>query len=208
LNPSHATAHHWYGYYNLAALGRFDEAVAEMRKAVELDPLSPIINTNLGATLLTARRYDETIEQLHKTLELEPNFVPAHYNLHRAYLLQGRHEEAIAEWQKCYELNPDPGSFVELGHAYALAGRSSEAERIVAQLRDLLKERYTMSYVVALTYTALGDKEQAFAWLEQAFRDRTDAILYIKVDPFLDPLRSDSRFQDLVRRVESFSAKK
>ena len=208
MNPSHATAHHWYGYYNLAALGRFDEASAEMRKAVELDPLSPIINTNLGATLLTARRYDEAVELLHKTLELDPNFVPAHYNLHRAYLLQGRHEEAIAEWQKCYELDPDPGSFVELGHAYALAGRRREAERIVAQLRDLLKERYTISYVMALTYTALGDKDQAFAWLEQAFRDRTEAILYIKVDPFLDPLRSDRRFQDLTQRIESFSAGK
>lgn len=202
LNPNYATAHHWYGNSPLASLGRFDEAIAEMKRAVELDPLSLIYNADLGGTLVLARRYDEAIERLQRALELDPNFYYAHYNLGLALWLKGDRDGAIAEYKKALELSDDPMPRAYMGHAYATAGRRDDALRILDELSEAAKHRYVPNPAFALVEIGLGRKEKALDWLEKAY-DAHEArfIAYIKVDPFLDPLRGDPRFEALTRKV-------
>ncbi len=201
LNPNYATARHWYANGPLLVTERYDEAIAEMKRAVELDPLSLIINSDLGSVYVDARQYDKAVEQLRKTLDMDENFYPAHYWLGVAYVMQGSHDEAIAEYQKARALNDDPLVLGMLGHAYAVSGRREEALRSLDELNNLAQRRYVSAYSFALVYAGLNDKEQAFRWLEKSFRDRSSEIAYFKVDPLLDNLRSDPRFADLVRRV-------
>jgi serine/threonine-protein kinase len=204
LNPNYATAHQWYGYIALVVQGRFDEAIAEMKRALELDPLSLIINADLGATYMNARRPDDAIDQLRRTLQLDPGFYYAHWNLGTALELKGAVESAIAEYQKARELNDDPYILGLLGHAYALSGRKDQALQILEQLTELSKERYVGAYTFAIVHLGLGDKEQALRWLEQSYRDRAGSdIGFIKVDPALDPLRGDPRFESLVATIFS-----
>jgi TolB-like protein/Flp pilus assembly protein TadD len=202
LNPNYATAHHWYGNSPLASLGRFDQAIAEMKRAVELDPLSLIYNADFGATLVLARRYDEAIERLQRTLELDPNFYYAHYNLGLALELKGDLNAAIAEYKKARELNDDPVPAAYLGHAYAVAGRKDDALQILSELAEQAKHRYVPNPAFALVELGLGNKEKALDWLEKGYEaHEARFIAYIKVDPFLDPLRGDPRFEALVQKV-------
>ena len=202
LNPRYATAHHWYGNSPLLSLGRFDEAVAEMRQALDLDPLSLILNADLGNTYHTARRYDEAIAQLQRTLEMDPAFYYAHLNMGQALELKGDRPAAIAEYQKARELNNDPMVLAQLGHAFGLAGRTDEAAQILSQLQSEATQRYVPKYAFALVELGLGHKEQALRWLEGSFREReARSIAYIKVDPFLDPLRGVPGFEELVAQV-------
>jgi len=204
LNPNYATAHHWYGNSPLASLGRFDEAIAEMKKAVELDPLSLIYNTDLGVTLILARRYDQGIERLRRVLELDRNFYYAHYNLGLALELKGDLHGAIAAYQKARELSDDPVPAAYLGHAYGVAGRKDEALQILNELGEAAKHRYVPNPAFALVELGLGNKEKALDWLEKSYEARESRfIAYIKVDPFLDPLRGDPRFEALVQKVFS-----
>jgi TolB-like protein/Tfp pilus assembly protein PilF len=204
LNPNYATAHQWYGYIALVVQGRFDEAIAEIKRALELDPLSLIINADLGAAYVSARRPDDAIDQLRRTLQLDPGFYYAHWNLGTALELNGSVESAITEYQKGRELNDDPYILGLLGHAYALSGRKDQALQILDQLAELSKERYVGAYSFAIVHLGLGDKEQALRWLEQSYRDRAGSdIGFIKVDPALDPLRGDPRFEKLVATVFS-----
>jgi TolB-like protein/Tfp pilus assembly protein PilF len=202
LNPNYATAHHWYGNSPLASLGRFDQAIAEVKRAVELDPLSLIYNTDLGVTLILARRYDEAIEQLRRVLELDPNFYYAHYNLGLALELKGDLSAAIAEYTRARELSNDPSVMAMLGHAYAVDGRKTDALQMLDELGEAAKHRYVLNPAFALVELGLGHKEKALDWLEKAY-DAHEArfIAYIKVDPFLDPLRGDPRFEALVEKV-------
>jgi TolB-like protein/Flp pilus assembly protein TadD len=202
LNPNYATAHHWYGNSPLASLGRFDQAIAEVKRAVELDPLSLIYNTDLGVTLILARRYDEAIEQLRRVLELDPNFYYAHYNLGLALELKGDLSAAIAEYTRARELSNDPSVMAMLGHAYAAAGRETDALQMLDELGEAAKHRYVLNPAFALVELGLGHKEKALDWLEKAY-DAHEArfIAYIKVDPFLDPLRGDPRFEALVEKI-------
>lgn len=204
LNPNYATAHHWYGNSPLASLGRFDQAIAEMKKAVELDPLSLIYNTDLGVTLILARRYDEGIERLRRVLELDPNFYYAHYNLGLALELKGDLAGAITECKRARELSDDPVPAAYLGHAYGVAGRGDEALQILNELGEVAKHRYVPNPAFALVELGLGNKEKALDWLEKSY-DAHEArfIAYVKVDPFLDPLRGDPRFEALVQKVFS-----
>ena len=202
LDPNYAMAHHWYGNGPLAQSGQFDEAIAECKRAVELDPLSLINNTDLGTTYYFARRYDQAIEQLRKTLEMDPGFYYAQYSLGQAIELKGDIVGAMAEYQKAQALNDDPQVLALLGHAYASSGNKTEALKILDQLKELSKQRYVSAYNFAIVYLGLGDKEEALRWLQKSYQDRAGFdIAAIKVDPFLDPLRGDSRFEALADKI-------
>ena len=201
LNPNYATAHHWYGNQNLLYTGRFDEAIAEMKRAQELDPLSLIVNADLGDTYFYARQYDKAIEQLRKTIEMDQSFYYAHYELGMAYEMKGSYAEAITEYQKARQLNNDPRVLALLAHAYASSGRRDEALRILDQLKEIEKQQYVAAYNFVIVYAGLGDHDQAFQWLEKSYQDHASRMTILQVDPFLDPLRSDPRFADLVQKV-------
>ena len=202
LNPNYATAHQWYGSSGLAALGRFDEAIVELKRAIELDPLSLVINTDLGNTYYRARRYDEAIDQMRKTLEMDPGFYYAHWNLGSALAAKGALKPAIEEYEKARVLNDDPSMLGLLAHAYAVSGNKTEAMKIRDQLEVISKQRYVSAYSFALVYLGLGDKEEALRWLEKAYEDRAgDALRFIKVEPLLDSLRGNPRFEALVAKI-------
>jgi len=206
LNPNYATAHHWYGESVLAPLSQFEDAIAQLKRALQLDPLSMIINADVGTVLTNARRYDEAIEQLRKTLEMDPSFYYAHYNLGEALEMKGLTENAIAEYQRAIALNDDPVPQALLGHLYAKIGKKNEARQILQQLHESSKQHYVSPYLFAMIHIGLGDKDQAIDFLEKTYEDRDGySIAFIKVDPFLDPLRSDPRFEALVQKV--FTAK-
>ena len=202
LNPNYAIAHQQYGNNTLSALGRFDDAIVEGKRAVELDPLSLVINTDLGSDYYYARRYDEAIAQLHKTLEMDPGFYIAHLVLGQALDAKGARDAAIVECQKARALNDDPSVLGVLARAYGLSGNKMEAEKILDQLKELSKQRYVAAYSFALVYLGLGDKEEALRWLEHSYQDRAGSdIGYIRVDPLLDPLRGDPRFEALAEKI-------
>jgi len=201
LNPNYATAHQWYGVNSLVSLGRFEEAIGEVKRAVELDPFSLIINSDLGRTYYFSRRYDEAMEQLRKTLEMDPNFYFARRHLGSVFAVKGALEAAIGEYQKARALNDDARVLALLGYAYASSGNKTEALKILDQMKELSKQRYVSAYGFALVYLGLGDKEEALRWLEQSYQDRFPEITRIKVEPLLDPLRGDPRFQALADKV-------
>jgi TolB-like protein/tetratricopeptide (TPR) repeat protein len=202
LNPNYAIAHQQYGNILLTALGQFDEAIAEGKRAVELDPLSLVINSDLGVDYFFARRYDEAITQLRKTLEMDPGYYYGYVNLGQALDLKGARDAAIAEYQKARALNDDPYILGLLARSYGLSGNKTEAEKILNQLKEISKQRYVAAYSFALTYLGLGDKEEALRWLEQAYQDRAgNDIGWIRVDPLLDPLRGESRFEALADKI-------
>jgi serine/threonine-protein kinase len=202
LNPNYATAHHWYGNGPLLALGRFDEAIAESKRAIELDPLSPIINADLGQNLYVARRYDEAIAQLRKTLEIDPTFYYAHYNLGMALQRKGDLPAAIAEYTKAQQLSDDLFVQVLLAAAKAQSGDKDAAIQMLAELEELSQHRYVPEYPRTLLYLSLGNRDEAIRRLEQAIADHESlTITMIKADPKLDPLRGDPRFEALVQKV-------
>jgi TolB-like protein/Tfp pilus assembly protein PilF len=201
LNPNYAAAHHWFSVGPLLIVGQFDRAIAEGKRAVQLDPLSMSINADLGGTFTVARHYDEATAQLRKTLEIDSRFYAAHYDLGEALQLKGQLREALAEYKKAAELDDDPFVLGLLGHAYASSGNKAEALKILDQLKELSKQRYVTAYAFAIVYLGLGDKEEALRWLQKSYQDRADDITIIKVDPFLDPLRGDPRFENLVTKV-------
>jgi TolB-like protein/Flp pilus assembly protein TadD/phage shock protein PspC (stress-responsive transcriptional regulator) len=205
LNPNYATAHQWYGETGLVPLGQFDEAIAEAKRALELDPLSVIINADVGTILTNARRYDEAIEQLRKTVEMEPGFYYAHWTLGDALELTGRNEEAMAEYKKAIALDDDPLPRALLGHLYAKLGRKDEALAILKQLRERRessKQRYVSPFNLVLIHIGLGQKNEAIQLLEETYEERDGYnIAFIKVEPMLDPLRGDPRFEALVQKV-------
>ena len=201
LSPNYATAHQWYAGM-LARIGQHERALAEVRRAQELDPLSLIINHNVGWYLYFARQYDQAIEQLRKTLELDASFGPAHETLGLCYVRKRMYQQGIGELRKAISLTGgNPNIKVELGNAYAVAGRRTEALEILDELTALSKRSYFSPYLIASVYVGLGDNDQAFAWLEQACEKRDPWLANIKVEPAFDPLHSDPRFVELERRI-------
>ena len=202
LNPNYATAHHWYGSGPPLSLGEFDRAIAELKRAQQLDPLSLIINADLGSGFVTARRYDDAIAQLRKTIEMDPHFYYAHWNLGEALELKGKLREAFAEYKKAAELNDDPLVLSLVAQAEAKLGQRDDARKMLEQLEQLATRRYVGNYAFALVHIALGEKEKAIEDLDHAYRDRVGPdIALLKVDPMLDPLRGDQRFEALIAKI-------
>jgi TolB-like protein/DNA-binding winged helix-turn-helix (wHTH) protein/Tfp pilus assembly protein PilF len=199
LNPGYATAHHWYAWH-LSLLGRYDEAIAEMRKAENLDPLSLIINADLAELLVIAHSYDESIQQSRKTIEMDPNFALAHNQLAQAYLQKHMPEEAVPELQKAVQLSGgSPTCVASLARAYAASGKRGEAVKLLKDLKKRSGPSYSDASEIAAIYASLGDSDQAMDWLEKAYEERFNPGVLLR--PGYDPLRSDPRFQDLLRRV-------
>ncbi len=199
-NPRYPTAHHWYAYF-LAARGRFDEAIAQIKQARLLDELSPSINTDVGEIYCWTRHYDEALAQLREVLKTEPNFAPARNILGMTYIKVGRFAEGVTELETARRLDDGARVLSALGCAYGISGQRDKAQRITAELKELANHRYISPFSRALVYAGLGEKDEAFAWLEKAYHEHSDSIVILKVYPWLDPLRSDPRFADLMRRV-------
>ncbi|HXF41208.1 MAG TPA: winged helix-turn-helix domain-containing protein [Blastocatellia bacterium] len=198
LNPGYATAHHWYSWH-LAVLGRKDEAIAEMRRAANLDPLSLIISADLAEVLLVGRQNEQSIQQSLSTIALDPAFAVAHYQLGQAYVQNQMYSDAMVEFQKAISLSGANTTFSSnLAYVYALAGRKGEAVKI---LNDQLNREHGVSNSaqIALIYVGLGKNDQAMTWLERAYEEQFNPSILAR--PTFDPLRSDKRFQDLMHRI-------
>jgi TolB-like protein/Tfp pilus assembly protein PilF len=201
LKPNYATAHHWLALAHLT-LAQFDPAISEAKRAIELDPLSLVINADTSWIYFSARRYNEAEAQVRKTLEIDPQFFLAHYYWGEVLQFKGRLTEAIAEFQKAFELNNDPYSLAMLGQARARNGQKDEAQKILNRLNEEAKLHYVAPYALALVQIGLGDKDHAIEELERAYSEgETNYLFAIKVDPMLDNLRGEPRFEALVRKV-------
>lgn len=201
LNPNYATAHHWYAVY-LTAMGRFEEARAAIGRAQALDPTSLVINTDLGFVLYYSRQYDAAVKQLQMVTEMNQEFPLAHFWLGRAYQEKAMYGEAIAEFQRAQTvLQGWPVVSAAIGYVQGVSGRKHEALETLGGLERLAKERYVTPYGVALVHAGLGDKDRALVWLDRALEDRSHWIVWLKLDPRLDSLRSEGRYGDLLLRV-------
>ena len=201
LNPNYATARHWYALY-LMAMGREVEALEEIKRAHEIDPLSLPINRDVGLIYYRARQYDRAIEQYLKTIELDPSFWSAHQHLGWAYEQKAMYAEAIAELNQAMASAGDrPSIRAQLGHVHAVSGRREAAEKALGELREQSKQPCVSPYEIATIYAGLGENDQAFAWLDQAYLDRSGWLIYLKVEPMLDGLRADPRFTDMLHCV-------
>jgi TolB-like protein/Flp pilus assembly protein TadD len=199
LKPGYATAHHWYSWH-LSLVGRNSEAIAEMRRAENLDPLSLIINADLAELLLIAHLPDESIQQSRKTIDMDSNFALAHNQLAQAYLEKHMFEEAISEIQKAIQLSGgSPTCTANLARAYAASGKTATADRLLNDLKKSSASGDPHSAEIAMIYAALGNNDQAMTWLEKSYEERFNPGVLLR--PGFDPLRSDPRFQDLVHRI-------
>jgi TolB-like protein/Flp pilus assembly protein TadD len=202
LNPNDATARQWFANDTLANVGQTEREIAELKRAVELDPLSLVINSNLGVAYIHAGRLDEAIAQLRKTVELDGTFYYSRYNLAQALELKGLIPEATAEYQKTMSMTEDPVPLGMLGRLYALHGQKDEALKILQKLRQNREQPYTAAYSLALIYVGLGDPNEALNWLEQGYREHDGFnIGPIRVDPLLAPLHGDPRFEALAEKI-------
>lgn len=194
-------AHHWYGKF-LALMKRFEEAIAEKKRAQEMDPLSPVIRASYAYPFLLSRRFDEAIEMLRKAIDLEPNFWLTHYWLGHAYMGKRMYEEAVREFQKANNLSgQSPSCFGCLSAAYSLANRKTEALRALQQLNELKKKGYVSSFEYVFVYIGLGDNDRALEYLQESYRTHDHFMPYIATLPILDSLRSDPRFQEIERKM-------
>lgn len=201
LTPTYATGHQFYGYL-LTVTGNLPQAIEERKRAVDLDPLSPLMASALGEAYYQVRDFDKTILENQRALELDPTYAIALVNIGRAYGQKGMHAEAQAAFLKILAVVPDdPAVLALLGHDYAVSGRRGDALQISAQLKRLAARRYVPTIYQALIYTGLGDKDEAFRWMERAVEERTEYLVYLGVEPLADPLRDDPRFADLTNRV-------
>ena len=200
LTPSDALAHLLYGQH-LVGMGRFDEAVAEVERARKLDPVSPGMNAYVAWPLYYARRYDLAIQRLQPLLDMFPDYHQSHIFLGLVYEQKGEWAKAIPEMEKAYQLDSEPEALAQLGHLYAVAGRTADARRVLKQLMDLSRQRYVSAYDIAVLYAGLGERDEAFRWLQKVEEDRSEMFAAVNVDPRLDALHSDPRFAGVLRSV-------
>ncbi len=200
LNPSYAYAHAIYAWC-LSGTGRHDQAIAEAKRAMEIDPFARFIYGDLSWVLLVARKYDQAILEGQTVVERQPDFGYAHAALALSYAENGRYAEGVTEAQSAARLDDAPLMLAFLAQAYALSGNKSEAMKVLQDVGQLTNKRYVCSYEVGIVYVLLREKDQAFRWFDKAVEDRSDCMVILAVDPRLDSVRSDSRLQDLSRRV-------
>lgn len=201
LNPSYAEAHHSYSRF-LASLGRVDEARAELSHAQELDPLSLLVQANKGIISYFGRQYEQAVEELQTVTRLDPKFFVPYWGVGLCYEQEGRYEDAVAQLQKAIDLSGrGVNGIASLGHAFGLAGRRNDAQKILAELQERSKTRYVSAYQLAVVYLGLQRTDEAMDQLENAYQERSTLLTYLKMDPRIDPLRSDPRFKDLLRRI-------
>jgi TolB-like protein/Tfp pilus assembly protein PilF len=202
LKPGYATAHHWYAWH-LAYLGRHEEAIKEILRARELDPLSPRINANVGYLFYFARKYDRAFEELKKSIELFPEHL-ANYNITgQVYAKMGRYGEAISSYEHLYELVGVRGDLSTwLAYIYSLSGKRGEAQKKLSNIIEYSKQNFVPPISIARVYVGLGEKEEAFFWLEKGYSQNDARLIYLKIDPTFDPLRSDPRYTQLLRKIE------
>jgi TolB-like protein/Flp pilus assembly protein TadD len=205
LNPGYPQAHHWYAHF-LMSQERLDEALTESHKALELEPLGPVMNLHLGWHYWYSRQFEDALEQAAKTLELEPNYGLAYWYRGLAYALTDRYAQALRELSVAKRLLKS-SQIVEadIGYVHGLAGDRAKARKIIATLERTARRRYVNPFELAIIHVGLGDREPAFACLETAFRERSDQLVYLRVDPRLDPIRDDPRFAALDRRVRAIN---
>ena len=201
LRPDYATAHQYYAYY-LTALGDLDQAIAERKRAVSIEPKSPLLNAALGEAYYQARRFSDSIGPNHQALSIDPHYADAIINIGRAYEQMGMYPQAQQAYQSILAFAPhDPALLALLGHLYAVSGQQTAARKIISQLQEMSGNRYVPSLYVALIYIGLGDNNQAFAWLDKAYEERCEYLVYLPTEPMADPLRSDPRFLALLERM-------
>lgn len=204
LSPNYPNSHDGYGFY-LKAVGRHTEAIEECQRAQKLDPLSPFAHVSLGYAHYFARDYEKAIDECRKALEMDKNSTFAYRNLGLAYLQQGKLEKAIEALDNAVKFSHGGLAFESyLGFAYAVAGKRTEALEVLSSLEDLDKERYVPAYNFAIIHAGLGDFDKSFEWFEQARKERSGFLPFLKVEPVVDPLRADSRFQDLLNQIGIF----
>ncbi len=201
LNPKYEIAYDWYGIY-LTAMGRFEEAKAVIRKAEDLDPLSPNFSADMGLNLFMGGDYDQSIKELQATIELNPRFANAHLYLSRTYQVKKMYREAITEYRKTLQFVPNyPVALAGIGNIYGILKEREAAQRMLDTLTMLSSKQFVTSYGVALVYAGLGDKDKAFQWLDKSYEERSNFLVWLKVEPRWAPIRSDKRYAELVRRV-------
>ena len=201
LCPTYPTANHWYAEY-VMTMGRHAEAIAKMKNGQDLDPLSLIINVAVGWALYFGRRYDEAIEQLQRTIELEPNYPVTYWILGLLFRKMGRYEPAIREGEKAVKLSGgSPLMRAALAHTLAAAGRTKEAVQTLDVLTQLAKQKYVAPYFLAGIHVGLGENDRAIEYLEKSYEERSHWLIYLHIDPSMDGLRNNPRFQDLSQRV-------
>jgi eukaryotic-like serine/threonine-protein kinase len=200
LNPNYAIAHGMYALY-LDSMSRVDEGMAQHKRALELNPLSLITSTNLGELLFDTRHTDQAMEQYRKTLEIDPSFTPIHNELGEAYESKGMYQDAVAEWQKGLIAEGDSTTAAAIGRAYSKSGYKSALRTWVEQLTSPSDHGYVPPSFIASLYARLGESDHAFEWLAKAYQERDSDLVFLKVEPVWDNLRSDPRYMDLLRRV-------
>ena len=201
LNPNYATNYQRYSLY-LMSMGRTKESIAQMDHARELDPLSISMNFSYGWRLYMAHQYDQAIEQLRTTLEMDPKFLLPRIVLGQAYEQKGEYDQAVAELQQAATISRrSPPVLSALGHAYAMAGKKTEANKTLQELMAEAKKQYVSPFYVAILYAGLGQNDNAMDWMEKAYQDRSNSVIFMKVDPELDPLRSNPRFQSILQQL-------
>jgi eukaryotic-like serine/threonine-protein kinase len=203
LDPSYPTAHHWRGTNFLEVMGRLNDAMTELRRAQELDPLSLVIAAVVARDLIFARQYDRAEAELRKALEMDSRFALGHAYLGLAYEQQGRIEQAVAQFHEWQTLSGDePAATAALGHSYAMSGRRIDAEKALFRLQDLAKDRYVAPYDIAVVYLGLGDKAKAMDWLDRAYEDHSAWLIWVKLDPRFDSIRAAPHYHDLLRGMK------
>jgi tetratricopeptide (TPR) repeat protein len=202
LNPNYASAHQQFAIECLSVIGRFDEAIAECKRAEELDPVSPIIGADLGNIFIRAHRFDDSIAQLNRVLSLDPNFWVANWYLGLAYFGKGQYEEAVAAYEKALTANDNPYVRALLIQSLAKLGQRDKAIKMLAELQLQSERRYVSSSSLALAYGALGEKDKAFALLDKEVAERSGRAPAFAVLVTWDDMRDDPRFAKLIKRVE------
>jgi TolB-like protein/DNA-binding winged helix-turn-helix (wHTH) protein/Tfp pilus assembly protein PilF len=200
LDPNYATAHHSYSHY-LTAMGRHAESLREAQRTLDLDPLEMIISTHMAWCLFYARQYERALAKSHENMDKDPNFLMSKLILGLIYEEKGMYTEAIAVFQDSVRFSKDDVALGYLGNVLGVAGRKEDALRVLGDLQRISKERHVSPYSIALVYVGLGDKDRAFEWLERTYAERSPKLVYLKVEPQLDSIRTDPRFGVLMAKM-------